>query len=117
VRPGSLAEVREIAKTAGVIVLNSGGVVRGIRNWGNFLLPKRTHKHLATHSSGHYFVMRFDSSGPTQEKVRQTLGLDPRMIKFSVVKLGGTLDAIKDISGKIEWNRSDHYDDYDEYQS
>ncbi|KAI9716278.1 MAG: hypothetical protein M1812_005503 [Candelaria pacifica] len=116
VRPGSLVEVREIAKSAGILVLQSGGVIRGITNWGNFLLPKRTRKHQATNSSGHYFVMRFDSSGPTQETVRRTLGLDPRMIKFSVVKLGGTLDAIKSIGGKVEWNKSDRYYD-DEFQS
>ncbi len=36
------------------------------------------------------------------------------MIKFSVVKLGGTLDAIKEIGGKVEWNKSDLHDDFDE---
>ncbi|KAI9816798.1 MAG: hypothetical protein M1827_001443 [Pycnora praestabilis] len=107
VRPGNLVEVKEIAKTTGTLVLNSGGVIRGITNWGPFLLPKPTRKHQATHHSGHYFIMRFDSSGQTQDMVRRTLGLDPRMIKFSVVKMGGTLDAIKDIGAKAEWRKRD----------
>jgi Fe-S-cluster formation regulator IscX/YfhJ len=33
-----------------------------------------------------------------------TLGLDPRMINFSVVKLGDKLEEIKDIEGKVKWN-------------
>ncbi|KAH0396066.1 hypothetical protein KCU89_g9688, partial [Aureobasidium melanogenum] len=74
VRPGNLAEVREsvssylysilpnpsntsinrIAKTTGNIVLNSGGVVRGITNWGVFHLPKPMRKNTVTHNTGHY---------------------------------------------------------------
>lgn len=49
--------------------------------------------------------MRFDSSPTTQEVVRKMLGLDPRMIKFGVVKMGSTLDAIKDVEGKVQWKR------------
>lgn len=48
--------------------------------------------------------MRFDSSGAVQSSIRRTLGLDPRMINFSVVKLGDKLEEIKDINGKVEWN-------------
>ena len=33
------------------------------------------------------------------------LGLDPRMIKFGVVKMGSTLQEIKDVAGKVQWNR------------
>ncbi|KAI9879857.1 MAG: hypothetical protein M1830_006709 [Pleopsidium flavum] len=107
VRPGQLNEVKEIAKTAGSLVLNSGGVIRGITNWGHFLLPKPTRKHQAKHYSGYYFIMRFDSSGEVQEKVRTTLGLDPRMIKFGVVKLGATLEEIKDVKGRVEWRKGE----------
>ena len=50
--------------------------------------------------------MRFDCSPNTQEAVRTMLGLDPRMIKFGVVKLGdGTLKGIKDYEGKVKWNQ------------
>ena len=51
--------------------------------------------------------MRFDCAPQTQEAVRTMLGLDPRMIKFGVVRLGdsnGTLDSIKDIKGRFRWN-------------
>ncbi|KAI5811137.1 ribosomal protein S6 [Peziza echinospora] len=100
VRQGSLMEVKEIAKTAGMTVLNNGGVVRGYTNWGPVLLPTRARKHQATHDRGHYFIMRFDSNGATQQTVRTTLGLDPRMIKFSVVKLGDKLAEVSNVPGK-----------------
>jgi small subunit ribosomal protein S6 len=48
--------------------------------------------------------MRFDASGSVQSSIRRTLGLDPRMINFSVVKLGDKLEEIKDVPGKVEWN-------------
>lgn len=51
--------------------------------------------------------MRFDCSPTTQEVVRKMLGLDPRMIKFGVVKMGSTLNAIKDIEGKVQWKKSE----------
>lgn len=48
--------------------------------------------------------MRFDSSGAVQSSIRRTLGLDPRMINFSVVKLGDKLEEIKDVNGQVGWN-------------
>lgn len=48
--------------------------------------------------------MRFDASPAVQSSVRRTLGLDPRMINFSVVKLGDKLEEIKDVEGHIRWN-------------
>jgi small subunit ribosomal protein S6 len=50
--------------------------------------------------------MRFDASGAVQSAVRRTLGLDPRMIRFSVVKLGDKLEEIKDVEGKAEWTNA-----------
>jgi len=104
VRPGSLAEVKEIARTTGSLILNSGGTIRSIKNWGISSLPKRTRKHQAIYTDGHYFIMRYDASSQIQDNVRKTLGLDPRMIKFSSVKLGdGTLESLSKIGWNIPW--------------
>jgi len=100
-----------IARTTGALILNSGGTIRGIKNWGIFSLPKKTRKHQEQRKDGHYFIMRYDASSRTQADVRTTLGLDPRMIKFSTVKLGdGTLESISKISGSIPWNGQDKND-------
>jgi small subunit ribosomal protein S6 len=93
-----------IAKTTGSLILNSGGVVRGITNWGTFLLPKPIRKQGgALYHQGHYFIVRFDSSSRTQHSVRKTLRLDPRMLRFSVVKMGSKLEEIAHVGGKAEW--------------
>lgn len=101
----SLTNKPRIARTTGTQVLRSGGVVRGFTNWGTFRLPRQTTKHQARHTDGHHFIMRFDSSAQAQDNVRRTLSLDPRMIRFSVVKLGNRLDEIKDVPGSVQWNR------------
>ncbi|EDN06941.1 37S ribosomal protein Mrp17 [Histoplasma capsulatum] len=106
VRPGSVQEVREIARITGLQILYSGGVIRGLTNWGPFRLPRPITKHQTKYSTGHHFIMRFDSSSAVQQSVRRTLGLDPRMIRFSVVKLGNKLEEIKDVSGSVEWNQT-----------
>ncbi|KAK5117798.1 hypothetical protein LTR85_008773 [Meristemomyces frigidus] len=104
VRPGrGVNEIKEIAKTTGNIILSAGGVVRGITNWGTFLLPKPARKQGAIYNQGHYFILRFDSGAKTQHAVRRTLGLDPRMIRYSVVKMGSTLEEIRGVGGKAEW--------------
>ena len=92
-----------ITRTTGNIVLASGGVVRGITNWGTFLLPYPARKQGATYNAGHYFILRFDSSGQTQHAVRRTLGLDPRMIRYSVVKMGEKFEEISKVGGKAQW--------------
>jgi small subunit ribosomal protein S6 len=48
--------------------------------------------------------MRFDASGPVQAAVRRTLSLDPRMIRFSVVKIGDKLEEINHVPGHVNWN-------------
>ncbi|KAF1922875.1 37S ribosomal protein Mrp17 [Didymella exigua CBS 183.55] len=103
VRPGRLTEVKEIAKTAGKIVLERNGVVRGVSNWGTFLLPKAMKKLQTTHHYGHYFIMRFDASARAQHSLRKTMSLDPRMIRYSIVKMGTKFEEIKDITGKAEF--------------
>lgn len=64
------------------------------------LLPRRVRKHQAYHDHGHYFVMRFDANAETQQRVRHTLGLDPRMVRLSIVKMGTKLDVLSQIQGK-----------------
>ena len=96
--------LNRIARTAGRLILSRAGVIRGITNWGTFLLPSPMTKAEKKYSHGHYFIMRFDSDPQTQHAVRRTMSLDPRMLRFSVVKMGEKLEDICDVSGKVEWN-------------
>lgn len=107
---------RRIARIAGSQILNHKGVIRGLKNWGQFDLPRPTVKHQAQHRQGHYFIMQFDSSIRAQEEVKRTLSLDPRLIRFSVVKigdkLGGVNGAIEEATGHIPWNEKGESVDY-----
>ena len=94
-----------IARTAGSLVLAQGGVVRGITNWGRFLLTKPVKKLQARHDSGHHFILRFDASPTAQRLVRKTIAIDPRMIRCGVVKIGGSLAEIAGVEGKVAWKR------------
>ncbi|KAH7307998.1 Squalene/phytoene synthase-domain-containing protein [Stachybotrys elegans] len=106
VRPGSLAEVKEIASTVGTLVLRGGGVVRGINNWGIFSLPRPLSVHQVKQTQGHYFVMRYDASTKIHDEIRSTLKLEPRMIRSAHVKLGdGKLETVARI-GAPKWNGS-----------
>jgi hypothetical protein len=101
-------------------------VIRGITNWGVFALPKAVSNRSGTqnpndaapsissqpgvmqqyrspkHTVGHYFIMRFDSSARTQHLLRKTWNSDPRLLRFSVVKVGDKLADICDVGGRAE---------------
>lgn len=81
-------------------------MIRGITNWGPFLLTKRKVRSQVLHDSGHHFIIRFDCSPATQRLVHKTTAVDPRMIRCGVVKLGDTLREIADVPGKVPWQRS-----------
>ncbi|KAI4117401.1 MAG: hypothetical protein LQ341_007668, partial [Variospora aurantia] len=89
VRVGNIAEVKEIAHKAGTLLLQNGGVIRSLTNWGPFLLTKPMRKHQQKHDSGHHFVLRFDASPEVQANVRKAIAIDPRMIRCGVVKMVG----------------------------
>jgi small subunit ribosomal protein S6 len=46
--------------------------------------------------------MRFDASARAQHTLRKTWASDPRLLRFSVVKMGNTLEEICDVGGKAE---------------
>ncbi|CAK7205341.1 hypothetical protein SEUCBS139899_008111 [Sporothrix eucalyptigena] len=106
-RPGNINEVREIVMSSGQLVLRNGGVIRSIANWGVFSLPTAITKHQARHFRGHYFVMRFDGSAKTHDAVRNTLKLDPRMIRTAFVKLGNER-SLQNMArfGEVMWTQA-----------
>jgi len=46
--------------------------------------------------------MTFDSSAGVQAEVRRQLGLNPHMIRFSVVKVGDKLGGARNEKGRME---------------
>ncbi|KAK0671285.1 ribosomal protein S6 [Cercophora samala] len=105
VRAGHLPEVKELVLTAGKIILQQGGVIRDIRNWGTFSLPQAISRGQQRHTKGHYFIMRYDCGIKANEQVRKTLALDVRVIRSANVKLGnGKLETLSKF-GEIRWDK------------
>ncbi|KAF4591405.1 30S ribosomal protein S6 [Ophiocordyceps camponoti-floridani] len=88
VRPGNVEEVKTIVKTVGTAILENGGVIRGLCNWGVYTLPKPISINQMQHAYGHHFVLRYDSSTSVHQKVRDILRSEPRMLRSGHVKLG-----------------------------
>lgn len=61
--------------------------------------------------------MRFDSSAATQAAMCRSLGLDPRMIRFSVIKLAdrlgtkGQIQGTEEVGGKVDWMAGESWRD------
>lgn len=100
-------QYHRIARSAGTNILRARGVVRGYTNWGECLLPRPTTKYQSQYRTGNYFIMRFDSSVAAQQDLQRLLGLDPRMIRWSIVKmahrLGGKGGGLEKYPGKLPW--------------
>lgn len=75
------------------------------------MLPKPRIKHQAKHTAGHYFIMRFDSSARIQHSVRKTLTLDPRMLRYTLVKMGDRLGEIKDVPGAADMRKGGYLEE------
>ena len=86
--------LREIARTAGATVINNGGVVRGVQDWGARMLPKPIKKYQQTNEEGRYFLMWFDTNPRVQKDVSITMKLDPRVLRHAVVKIGDRLETL-----------------------
>ncbi|ROV94667.1 hypothetical protein VSDG_06174 [Cytospora chrysosperma] len=106
VRPGNMSEVKEIVLAAGQLVLRQGGVIRSVDNWGVFALPRTISKAQQLHHNGHYFCMRYDASTATQNAVKNTMSLDPRVIRSTSVKLGDNKLETLSKFGQINWLNS-----------
>ncbi|OLL26506.1 37S ribosomal protein MRP17, mitochondrial [Neolecta irregularis DAH-3] len=98
-KQGGSQEVKDIARTLGMTVIQRGGVVRKYVNWGVLQLPKQIRRHQQRHDWGQYFLMFFDSSPWTQMEIDRTLNLDPRIVRHTVIKIGDRPDTILHIPG------------------
>ncbi|EMR09852.1 ribosomal protein S6 [Pneumocystis murina B123] len=93
-----IKSLRELAKTSGSTIINKGGIIRGFEDWGNLILPKKKKKHQQIHHEGRHWTMLFDSNPQAQLEINKILRLDPRVINYSIIKLGSKLHEISEKS-------------------
>ncbi|KAK0704058.1 hypothetical protein B0T26DRAFT_522158 [Lasiosphaeria miniovina] len=107
VRQGNLNEVKELVLIAGKTVLQQGGVIRDIKNWGTFMLPSSASLNQVRHTRAHYFLMRYDASTKTHREVYRELARDPRVIRATGVTLGNNKLETLSKFGPMNWRRMD----------
>lgn len=82
-------EAADVVRHIGKLVLNNRGVIRNVDNWGVRYLPKIWNKNREAHILGAHFYMKFDASPAVQREVQRALQADARMLRSTIVKLGG----------------------------
>ncbi|KAK9479688.1 hypothetical protein V1514DRAFT_304461 [Lipomyces japonicus] len=93
-RVNTMQEVREIVKTLGKTVINSGGVIRQVDWLGRQFLPRVTGKNQQLHFAGHHFSVIFDSSSRVQQDLLKLFQVDPRFIQVNILNKGRILADI-----------------------
>ncbi|KAF5322154.1 hypothetical protein D9619_001897 [Psilocybe cf. subviscida] len=89
------AHIRELVRQSATHVMNNGGVVRNINSWGTLTLPQRMKRHGPLQSVGDYWTLHFDASPRTLRSLNGIMRRDPRVLRWTVLKLA---DKIEDIS-------------------
>jgi len=87
--------VKELVRQSAIHVMNAGGIVRSIDSWGTLTLPQRMRRHGQIYSMGDYWTMHFDTSPHTLRSLNSIMRRDPRVIRWTVLKLG---DKVEDIA-------------------
>ncbi|CAN6659051.1 small ribosomal subunit protein bS6m [Trichomonascus vanleenenianus] len=82
------ADVMEVCRHVGKLIVNNRGVIREINNMQLRPLPKIVNKDRQSHILGHHFSMKFDSSAGVQREVVRALRNDPRVLRCLLVKDG-----------------------------
>lgn len=90
-----LQDATGVVRHVGKMLLNNRGVIRDLNNWGIRYLPGIWNKNRESHILGAHFYMKFDASPAVQREIARRLRSDPRMLRSTIVKLGGeTLSSL-----------------------
>jgi len=86
--------IKELVRQTASHVLNAGGAVRGINSWGTCRLPQRMKRHQQYYDRGDYWTMHFDTSPRTLKSLNSIMRSDPRVIRWTMLKLGERIEDV-----------------------
>jgi len=86
--------IKELVRQTAMHVLNAGGAVRSIHSWGTCRLPQRMRRHQQYYEKGDYWTMHFDTSPRTLHSLNSIMRGDPRVIRWTMLKLGEKLEDV-----------------------
>ncbi|KAI5890665.1 uncharacterized protein SCHCODRAFT_02632529 [Schizophyllum commune H4-8] len=79
--------IKELVRQSAQHVMHAGGVVRSIDSWGTRMLPQRMRRHRQAYNYGDYWTLHFDTAPRTLRSLNGIMRQDPRVIRWSVLKL------------------------------
>ncbi|KZT08460.1 uncharacterized protein LAESUDRAFT_723984 [Laetiporus sulphureus 93-53] len=86
--------IKNLVTQCATHVMKNGGVVRDIKSWGTLSLPQRMRRHKQYFEIGDYWTMKFDASPRSLRQLNTLMKLDPRVIRWTTLKLG---DKVEDV--------------------
>ncbi|KIK09198.1 hypothetical protein K443DRAFT_671684 [Laccaria amethystina LaAM-08-1] len=91
--------IRELVRQSAMHIMKEGGVVRSINSWGTRTLPQRMKRQGPYVDVGDYWTLHFDTSPSTLRSLNGIMRRDPRVLRWTVLKLG---DRVEDIARQGE---------------
>ncbi|GJE95915.1 ribosomal protein S6 [Phanerochaete sordida] len=88
------SHIKQLVSLAAKHVMDRGGVVRKLNSWGTMTLPQRMHRRRKWHDVGDYWTMNFDASPKTLHSLDNILKHDPRVIRWTMIKLGEKVEDV-----------------------
>ncbi|KAK2463210.1 hypothetical protein APHAL10511_004865 [Amanita phalloides] len=98
--------IKQLVQQSATHVMQAGGVVRALDYLGTSTLPQRMNKH----TRGDYWTMHFDTSPRILQSLNRLMRQDPRVIRWSILKLGSKVDEIATEGQKIHMGQPSHAD-------
>ncbi|KAH7913170.1 hypothetical protein BJ138DRAFT_1002848 [Hygrophoropsis aurantiaca] len=86
--------IKDLVSTAATHVMDTGGVVRNIKFLGTQTLPQKMQRHRQTYTHGDYWTMHFDTSPRTLRTLGGIMRRDPRVIRWTMLKLGEKVEDV-----------------------
>ncbi|KAG5353766.1 putative 28S ribosomal protein S6, mitochondrial [Termitomyces sp. J132] len=93
--------IKELVRQTATHLLNAGSVVRDIKYMGTLTLPQRMRRHKAIHTCGDYWTLHFDTAPRTLRTLNAIMRRDPRVIRWTVLKLADKVEDIAEEGHKV----------------
>ncbi|KAI9318102.1 30S ribosomal protein S6 [Dichotomocladium elegans] len=88
------SNLKDLIRSSATQVLQRGGVVRNLENWGDMKLPHRIKRHQEYFTEGQYLIMHFDANPLIVQDLGKKLLVDSRVLRHTFIKLGDKLETV-----------------------
>ncbi|KAF7782622.1 hypothetical protein Agabi119p4_1998 [Agaricus bisporus var. burnettii] len=100
--------IRGLVQQSATHIMHAGGVVRKIESWGTMQLPQRMKKKRtsAYEQIGDYWSLHCDASPQALRTLNNFMRRDPRVLRWTVLKLGDRVEDVARQGRKLQQSSS-----------